>query len=86
MYEAIDAFIFYSCWFTIFVLCYYIAHYQFKYCVPVTLLCMKFFYALSLLLVIRLYYLLRIEGQEINWEGLKQDLVALMNITQHLEL
>lgn len=79
MYEVLDLIIFYACWGTIFVLCYYIAHYQFKYCVPCAIICFKFAYALSLLLLIRLYYLLRIEGFEMNWAQMREDFVALLN-------
>lgn len=79
MYELLDLGIFYACWGTIFILCYYISHYQFKYCVPCTILFLKFAYALSLLLLIRLYYLLRIEGFEMNWAQMREDFVALLN-------
>lgn len=79
MYGFFDHLIFYACWGTIFVLCYYIAHYQFKYCIPCAIVCLKFAYALSLLLLIRLYYLLRIEGFEMNWAQMREDFVALLN-------
>ena len=85
MYTFLEDLIFYACWVTIFLLCYYIAHYHFKYCIPATLYILKFLYAISLLLMIRLYYLLRIQGNEINWEGLKE-LVGLLNITGQFDL
>ncbi len=81
MYEIFDSLIFYVCWTTVFALCYYIAHYQFKYCIPTMIVLFKFGYALSLLLLIRLYYLLRIENHEINWQGLKEQFVALWNVS-----
>ena len=64
-----------------FALCYSVAHYQFKYFIPVTVFIFKAGYALTLLLSIRLYYLLRVEGHEINWQGLKEDFASLMNVT-----
>ena len=87
MYDFFDNLIFYACCGTIFILCYYIAHYQFKYCIPCAIICFKFAYALSLLLMIRLYYLLRIEGFEMNWAQMREDFVALLNAsTQAFEL
>lgn len=81
MYALFDTAIFYITWGIIFVLCYYVAHYQFRYCIPFSLLIMKVIYALSLLLLIRLYYLLRVEGMEMNWEQMRQDFVTLLNAT-----
>ena len=85
MYDLFENLIFYACWFTIFLLCYYIAHYQFKYCIPATIIALKFMYAITLLLFVRLYYLIRFEGRELNWAGLKE-LVGLLNITERFEL
>ena len=81
----INELLFYVSWFCVFIVCYAISHYSFKYVIPVTLFLLKFAYAVFLLLAVRLYYLLRIENYEINWTQIQNDIVAFLNQTK-LEL
>jgi hypothetical protein len=82
----IEDLFFYISWFCVFILCYGISHYSFKYVVPVTLFFMKFIYAICLLLLVRLYYLLRVENYEVNWAQIQNDFVSFLNLTAKMEL
>lgn len=79
-----DTVIFYLSWSAVFVLCYIISHYQFKYIIPVTIFLMKFTNAVLMLLALRLYYLLRVEGNqiEINWTKIYEDIFTALNQTK----
>lgn len=76
-----DTAIFYCTWILVFIVCYYFSDLQFRYCIPVTILFLKFLYAILLLLLIRLYYLMRFEQQSINWQGIIADVVEVFNTT-----
>ena len=84
--EILNTFVFYTTWSCIFIICYYISKYQFKYCVPVCLELAKLFYAILLLLLIRLYYLLRVENMEFNWVQIKDDLIQFFAHVSKMEL
>lgn len=79
-----DTVIFYISWSAVFVVCYIISHYQFKYLIPVTVFLMKFTNAVLMLLALRLYYLLRVEGNkiDINWTKIYEDIFNALNQTK----
>ena len=58
---------FYIGWFAVFLFCYLISTYQFRYCIPVAVEVMKVLNAVGLLLFIRLYYLFRVEQFRFEW-------------------
>jgi hypothetical protein len=61
-------------WILVFLLCFIWTHYQFKYCIPVTLQIMKFIHACTMLLFIRLYILFRIENYAVDWSKIQNDI------------
>lgn len=86
MIEILESVFFYFVWCLIFIACYYVSKFQFKWCIPVCLELVKIVYALSMVLLIRLYYLLRIENMVINWDQIMNDSrMWLQNLTK-LEL
>jgi hypothetical protein len=82
MYEFLELMVFYAAWTGVFVLCYMASTYQFRYCVPTVLFLLKVFYALFLLLIVRLYYLLRVENYTVDWARIQNDLVSALNMSR----
>ena len=64
-------------WVLVFLLCLAWTHYQFKYCVPVGLGCLKVLHASLMLLIIRLYILIRIENYTIDWTAIRKDMKTM---------
>lgn len=58
---------FYLCWIAVFLACYLVSTYQFRYCIPIAVEFMKVLNAVGLLLFIRLYYLFRVEQYRFEW-------------------
>ena len=82
-YYYFTSLIFYLAWFCVFLFCYYISKLQFKWCIPICVECLKVIYALSLLLLVRLYYMFRVENMEINWEQIVTDSqILFQNLTK----
>lgn len=69
-------------WFIAFLLVFVGVHYQFKYCIPITLWSMKFFEACLIILLAKLYVVFRIYGQRVDLSQLNVFVQNFINATR----
>lgn len=55
-------------WFIIFIILFIFAHYQFKWCIPISLWVLKFLYTCWMVLLLKIYVIYRVNEQSINWD------------------
>lgn len=62
------------CWIVLFVLVFIIVHYQFKYCIPVGLIVLKFLETCFIVFLIRMYVTYRVYNHTLDWLSVYKDL------------
>lgn len=74
-------------WVIAFIFIFVCVHYQFKYCVPITLWTMKFIEACIILLAAKMYVVFRVYGEQIDLMHLNTFVQNFINATREtLEL
>ena len=68
-------------WVLLFFACLLVTLVQFKYCVPITLVCLKLLNAVCMLFIIKVYFMFRIEGNTIDWVRIRDDVVNILDKT-----
>lgn len=69
-------------WFIAFVLVFVLVHFQFRYCIPITLWSMKFFETCLIILLAKLYVVFRVYGQQLDLSQLNVFVQNFINVTR----
>ena len=64
MYDYVE----FCTWFIVFIILFICTHYQFKWCIPVSLWVLKFIYTCWLVVLLKIYVMYRVNQQSINWD------------------
>ena len=62
------------CWILLFIVVFIIVHYQFKYCIPVGLVVIKFLETCVIVFFIRIYITYRVYNNKLDWISMYNDL------------
>lgn len=69
-------------WLIAFILTFVIVHYQFKYCIPITLWTLKFAEVCVIILFAKMYVVFRVYGEQIDVSMLKEFFQHFINVTK----
>ena len=69
-------------WLIAFILTFVIVHYQFKYCIPITLWTLKFIEVCVIILFAKMYVVFRVYGEQIDVSMLKEFFQHFINVTK----
>ena len=69
-------------WLIAFILTFVIVHYQFKYCIPITLWTLKFIEVCVIILFAKMYVVFRVYGEQVDVSMLKEFFQHFINVTK----
>lgn len=69
-------------WFIGFIFVFFLVHYQFKYCIPITLWSLKFFEACFIILLAKFYIVFRVYGEQIDLSSLQDHIQNFIRIAR----
>jgi hypothetical protein len=69
-------------WFIAFVAVFILVHYQFKYCIPITLWSMKLIQTCLIVFIAKMYVVFRVYGQQVDLSQLNGFVQHFINITK----
>lgn len=69
-------------WVIAFLFIFVVVHYQFKYCIPITLWTLKFLQACFILFALRMYTVFQVYGNKMDISQLKDFVQHFINITK----
>lgn len=69
-------------WFIAFVLTFILVHYQFKFCIPITLWTLKFIEVCIIILIAKFYVVFRVYNDQVDVTMLKTFFQHFLNVTK----
>lgn len=69
-------------WFLAFFLTFILVHYQFKFCIPITLWSLKFFETCIIILIAKFYVIFRVYNEQVDVSMLKTFFQHFLNVTK----